>query len=65
MVKYSWYKYYYIIVIVSYQIKYASACFPESFMAAVLSIMLNKQVNMIIGNKKGTKNRSNQEVIYV
>ena len=34
-------------------------------MAALLSIMLNKQVNMIMSNKKGTKNRSDQEVMYV
>lgn len=63
MVKYSWYKYYYIIVIVSYQI--CVCMFSGNITAAVLSIMLNKQVNMIISNKKGTKNRRNQEVIYV
>lgn len=52
MVKYSWYKYYYIIVIVPYQI--CVCMFSGNIMAAVLSIMLNKQVNMIISNKKGT-----------
>ena len=63
MVKYSWYKYYYIIVIVSYQI--CVCMFSGKTMKALLSIMLNKQVNMIMSNKKGTKNRSDQEVMYV